>query len=599
MEELKYPFDSQFLLTKQKKMKRELCQQDKCNIKVKIAILSGATIGETQNILELFLLNYGIEPSFWQGDYNRYYEDAVFENQSLAEFTPELIYIHITNRNIIEIIDYKIKQDNCNLPDAQSTFMHFKKVLDALHDNYRCPVIINNFEQLPYRVMGNADVWHPLGEMNLINEVNRQLYEYVRKVDGIYINDLNYEAAYYGLERWFDNSLWYMYKYPFAIDAIPLVCFNIANIIKAIFGKNKKVIVTDLDNTLWGGVIGDDGLENIELGLQTPKGIAYQDFQKYLKKLSKRGITLTICSKNDENIAKSGLQHTAGILTVDDFISIKANWDPKSENIKKIISELNVMPNSVVFLDDNPVERDQVKSYLRSVSIPYLNKVDEFRKVLDQSGFFEIISITEDDLHRNEYYKQNVIRSQEEQNFNDYGEYLDSLEMTVSFDNINPTNITRVVQLINKTNQFNLTTKRYTDDELQLYLEKPEHMGICAKLIDKFGDNGIVTILLGKKENNNLHISNWLMSCRVFKRELEYALFDIIVEYCTKNGIMTITGEYIPSEKNKLVSEFYGSIGFSKIEKIDNVDIWKYKIPYSYINLNKHIKNVEGGILDE
>lgn len=595
MDELKYPFDSQFLLKKQKRIKRELCQNGKSNIKVKIAILSGATIGETQNILELFLLNYGIEPSFWQGDYNRYYEDAVFKNQSLVEFAPDLIYIHVTNKNVIEIIDYKIKQENYILPDAQSVFMHFKKLLDALHNNYCCPIIINNFEQLPYRVMGNADVWHPLGEMNLINEVNHQLYEYVRNTDGIYINDLNYEAAYYGLERWFDNSLWYMYKYPYSIDAIPMVCFNIANIIKAIFGKNKKVIVTDLDNTLWGGVIGDDGKDNIEIGLQTPKGMAYQDFQKYLKKLSKRGITLTISSKNDENIAKSGLLHTSGILTADDFISIKANWDPKSENIKKIISELNVMPDSVVFLDDNPVERDQVKSNLQSVSIPYLNKVEEYRKVLDQSGFFEIISITEDDLHRNEYYKQNTIRIHEEQNFNDYGEYLDSLEMTAVFDNINSDNIARVAQLLNKTNQFNLTTKRYTEEELQLFLEKPEHLGVCAKLIDKFGDNGIVTVLLGKKENKNLYISNWLMSCRVFKRDLEYALFDIIVEYCINNEIKTIIGEYIPSEKNKIVSEFYGSIGFSKLEKRDDVEIWRYKIPYSYIKLNNHIKNDERG----
>ena len=590
MKELEYPFDSQQLLNKKKRFKRELLEQQKEYVEKRIAILSGSTIGETQGILELFLLNHGIKPTFYLGDYNRYYEEGTFENPQLKKFSPDFIYLHVTNKNVLEIIDTDIKQNNHQLPSAEVVFHHFQEVIKSVSIRYHCPVITNNFEAIPYRILGNADVWHPLGELNLINEVNQLLYQYTRNTEGIYINDLNYEAAFYGLERWFDNSLWYLYKYPYAMDAIPLVCFNIANIIKAILGKNQKVIAVDLDNTLWGGIIGDEGAENIALGTETPQGMAFLDFQKYLKKIGNKGIALTVCSKNEDNIARTGLLHASSVLNAEDFVTIKANWNPKSENLEDIAREINVMQDSLVFLDDNPAEREQVGTMLPDVKIPEILRVEEYRDVLDRAGYFETVKLNQDDLHRTEYYKQNTIRRDEEQKYKDYGDYLDALDMTAIFEKIADNNLARVTQLINKTNQFNMTTKRFTQEELVDFLEKKERFGLCGRLSDKYGDNGIVTVLLGEREGNIFRIINWIMSCRVFKRELEYALFDELIRYCRLHQLDTITGIYTHTLKNKSVEDFYSSLGFISINKGENSETWVYNIPTEIHIMNHHIK---------
>lgn len=590
MKELDYPFDSNSLLINKKRLRRVLLDQSKEFSQKKIAILSGSTVGELQDILELFLLNNSIQATFLQGNYHRYYEESVFENQALQEFSPDFIYLHLTNKNVLEIIDHGNNQSKYQLPSAEMIFDHFKEVLDALISRFPCSIIVNNFEPLPYRTLGNADVWHPFGELNLINEVNRLLYQYARDKDNLYINDLNYEAAYFGLEKWFDHTIWYLYKYPFSMEAIPWVSFNIANIIKAILGKNKKALVTDLDDTIWGGIIGEIGAEHIQLGPESPKGIAYQDFQKYLKKINRIGIALAICSKNEYDTAMTGLMHPAGVLKQEDFLIKKANWLPKSENISDIANELNILPDSIVFLDDNPAERELVRGTLPEVKVPELQNVEEYRTVLDKSGYFELVKLTQEDLQRNEYYKQNLFRKQVELKYNDYGDFLSALHMEAVFEAIDSRTIGRVTQLINKTNQFNLTTIRYTQEELDVFLKDPLNLGLCGSLIDKFGDNGIVTVLIGRIEGENFRIMNWIMSCRVFKRELEYALFDELLEFCRSNKINSLTGEYIPTLKNKIFEDFYKSLGFQWSRQKENVQIWEYIIPEQIYEKNKHIK---------
>lgn len=334
MELLEYPFDSEYILKKKRSLKKELLKKENL-IEKKIAILSGATVGELQNILELFLLNQGIKPVFYQGSYNRYFEEIVYDNIKLKEFHPDIIYIHTMVKNII---DFPTPFESIGEVEKKINLCinQFKAILGTIQAEFNCPVVQNNFEYLPYRIMGNADSYRSDGMLNYINLLNQEIYKYTRDNENIFINDLNYQAAWYGLEKWFDNTSWYLYKYPFAINAIPLVSHNLANIIKSILGKNKKAIAVDLDNTLWGGVIGDDGIEGIELGLETAKGIAHLEFQKYLKNLSQLGIALNICSKNEESLAKNGFKHTSSILKEDDFIVIKANWDNKDTNIKKV-----------------------------------------------------------------------------------------------------------------------------------------------------------------------------------------------------------------------------------------------------------------------
>lgn len=584
---LEYPFDSQMILNKLKRLKRELLSEKEITSKIKIAILSGSTIGEMQNVLELFLLNHGIKAEFFQGDYNRYYEDTVFKNTALTEFNPDFIYLHITCKNISGYTD---RRGLKAFPNADVVFEHFRQVIENGKENYHCSVIVNNFEMLPYRVMGNSDCWSEYGELNLIHEVNQRLYQYVRHTKNVYINDLNYEAAMFGLEKWHDNSLWYMYKYPFSINAIPYVAFNIANIIKSVQGKNQKLIITDLDNTLWGGVIGDDGVENIKLGIETAAGMAYQEFQMYLGKISDRGIAVSICSKNEKAIALNGLQHPASILHEEDFVSIMANWEPKSVNVKKILMDINLTEDSAVFLDDNPAEREEVSNDLTKLTIPELTNVDNYRDILDHSGFFEITRFTDADKKRRQYYQQNVISKNEMDLFSDYGAYLDSLNMTAYFDTINEKNITRVTQLLNKTNQFNLTTERFSEEKLIDYLQQNEHIGICGRLKDKFGDNGITTVILLEVNGTELAIFNWVMSCRVFKREFELAVFDKIVETALGLQLNRLIGTYVPTEKNKPVMDLYQKLGFVKKGEREKKIDWVLENITILEKKNKHLK---------
>ena len=597
MNELEYPFDSQYILTKYRKLKRELLADAGSYPVLKIAILCGATVGIFQDVLELFLLNNGFRPEFYCGDYNRYYEEGTFGTTALDDFKPDIVYYHISVRNILQLLEKGIEQKTYVAPSAETLSNYIEQALRGVQNRYSCKVIVNNFELLPYRVMGNADCYHPLGESKLIQDVNHLLATIAQQNENIYLNDLNYQSAYYGLERWFDNSLWYLYKYPFAMDAIPSVAYNVSNIVKSFQGKNKKMLVLDLDNTLWGGIIGDDGVENLSLGSETPKGMLYSDFQKYIKKLMRKGVAIAVCSKNEEEIAISGFTHPASILSYEDFVMFKANWLEKPFNIEAIASETNILTDSIVFADDNPAERKLVSDVLPSIGVLPLDIPENYLRVLDSSGYFEITSITQDDLKRNEYYKKNELRKEASSQYSDYSEYLISLNMSASFRKINPSNISRVVQLINKTNQFNMTTRRFTESELQEYLKVNQHYGICASLQDKFGDNGIVTLALFRIESTCLYLDNWIMSCRVFQRNLEYALFDKLIDFCKENKLTTIVGLFKPTEKNKVVSNFYQSLDFLFDSKVEDVEKWIFKIS-DYKEKATGIKS-EGGFYDE
>jgi FkbH-like protein len=584
MKELKYPFDSAQVLQKKKSIRRQLLENPELLTK-KVAILGGSTVGETKNILELFLLHHGIRPVFWEGHYNRFYEEAVFGDAELVSFAPDIVYIHTSNKNI----EYPAPGET---PDAvqaraEAILARFTQVWEAVRERLHCPVIQNNFEEPPWRALGNSDAVSPSGGVHFINELNRMFSNYAQAGSGLYINDLHYQASWYGLERWYDNAQWYMYKYPFALDAIPLVCHNIANIVKSVFGKNKKALVLDLDNTLWGGVIGDDGVENIRLGPETPDGMAFTDFQKYVKALSGTGISLNVCSKNEENTALQGFGHPSSILKRDDFIVFKADWQNKDQNIAEVAGILNVLPESLVYADDNPVERELARVSLPGLAVPELANPEDYVRILDQSGYFEVTALSADDRKRNEYYKANALRQEEQSRFADYDAYLQSLNMLCNLEPFGETNMQRVAQLINKTNQFNLTTRRYTGEEVRQYGRQEGHITLSATLNDKYGDNGIVSVLMACVKGDTAEIDLWVMSCRVFKRNLELAVFDELVRQCRQKGVLKIKGTYIRTNKNSLVEELYGTLGFKTVQRKEDRGVWEYAVPHAYQNMNR------------
>lgn len=543
-----------------------------------------------RNILDLFLLNYEIKAEFYESEYNQYYQEAMFDPRELVNFKPDIIFIHTSNRNIKNYP--KVRDTLVQITDKlESEYQEFERMWDHLEETYQCPIIQNNMEMPSYRLLGNRDVSDFHGRVNFIQRLNEKFYEYARLHSNFYINDINYLSACYGLDKWSDPFYWHMYKYSLAVPAIPNLAFNVANIIKAIYGMNKKALVLDLDNTLWGGVVGDDGAENLEIGQETSTGQAYSEFQSYVKQLKDIGVMLNISSKNEEKSAIAGLNHPDGVLKPDDFILIKANWEPKSKNIADMAKELNILEGSLVFVDDNPAEREIVRQELPTVVVPEVSSVEEYIREIDKQGYFEVTNLSADDLERNRMYKENVERTKAEHSFGNYSDYLLSLQMKAVIKPFETIYMSRIAQLTNKSNQFNLTTRRYSQSEIEQISTDSRYITLYGKLEDKFGDNGVVTVAIGKVEENVCHMELWLMSCRVLKRDMEFALMDTLVDVCKKKNIFIIKGYYYPTAKNAMVKEFYAGLGFDKIsEDSEGNTIWSFNILSGYQNKNQVIQ---------
>lgn len=587
-----YPFDSGYLLKKQKSIRKELKNDGKKRIPVKIAILGGSTANAVADQLELFLLNYGIEPQFYLSEYAQFWQDAMFPPNELTEFKPDLVYFHTTNRNIMK---YPAISDSAETVASiiENQFGYFKQAWENVREKFGCPIIQNNFELPAFRLLGNKDCSDFHGRVRTINELNRLFAEYAEQNKNFYINDINYLSACYGLDKWADNTVWQMYKYALALPAVPVLASNIAAIIKAIYGKNKKVLALDLDNTLWGGIVGDDGVEGIKIGMELPQGQVYSEFQEYIKLHKDIGVLLTVCSKNEQENAIAGLNHPAGTLKPDDFTVIKANWEPKDRNLLETAQELSLLPESFVFADDNPAERAIVRGQIAGAAVPEMDGAENYIRILDRNRYFEVVSLSEDDKSRTEMYKANAQRASLEKSFSDYGEYLDSLEMNAEIKPFAPLYFQRIAQLTNKSNQFNLTTRRFTESEISAAATDPNKITLYGKLADKFGDNGVVSVVIGQVDGEILHLDLWLMSCRVLKREMEFAMLDEVVSAAKARGVTKIIGHYLPTAKNGMVKELYGSFGFAKTSETDEETLWELETA-GYVPKTKHIQ-VNGG----
>ncbi len=599
MKELEYPFDSDFLLKKRKKIKEYLLKNlSEPEIRVKIGILGGSTTKDIVSMLEIFLLNFGITPEFYESGYNQYWQDVMFPNPELDKFQPDIIYIHTSNRNIES---YPGVENTASEIDGllEKEYARFYEMWERIRRSYHSVIIQNNFEYPYYRLLGNRDGYDIHGKTYFIRRLNQKFYEYAQNTEGFYIHDINYISSAYGLKEWSDPFYWYMYKYSLCFQAIPEFAYNLANIIKALYGKNKKAVAVDLDNCLWGGVVGDDGIENLKMGSEEAVGEAYLAFQKYLKELKSLGILLTVNSKNDLENAIKGLRHPDCALKPEDFQILKANWNRKSQNLSEIAKELNILEESIIFLDDSPAECEEVRCCFPEVAVVEMKAVEHFIQDVDRGGYFELVNYSQEDVKRNQMYQQNKQRKEAEKGYLSYEEYLMSLKMVATIGIFEPVYIERIVQLINKTNQFNLTTRRYTKKEIETISESKNYLHLYGKLDDRFGENGIVTVIIGRKEQDLLHIELWTMSCRVFKRGLEYAMFDTLVGFCKKEKISAIKGYYYPSAKNSMVKDFYGELGFAKVKEEDGGTEWKYRVQSLYKRKNNIIeireKTTNGG----
>lgn len=593
LKELEYPFDSEYILKKSRHLKKTLLADGSARMEKRIAVLGGSTTHDVIRILELFLLNQGIAPVFYESEFGQYWEDAMFGNEELDSFGPDLIYIHTGIRNI-----RNWPAVGCSREEAdqllEQEYEHFHTMWEQIRTRWKCPVIQNNMEYPFYRLLGNQDGVNPAGKTDFVNRLNIRFADYAARTDNFYINDINYQSAVYGLDVWSDPFYWHMYKYALCLKAIPWLALNVSNIIKSIYGKNRKSLVLDLDNTLWGGIVGDDGVENLQIGRETSMGQVYSEFQEYVKSLKDIGVMLNVDSKNEESNALAGLNHPDGILRPEDFILIKANWEPKSENILKIAEEMNILPDSLVFADDNPAEREIVRVHAPGVAVPEIGMPEQYIRVLDHNGYFEVTGLSEDDRKRNDMYRANALRASQQASFTDYGAYLESLQMRALIRPFESVYMARIAQLTNKSNQFNLTTRRYTQAQIEQTAQREDCITLYGKLEDRFGDNGVVSVVIGHEAcdtgEKELHLDLWLMSCRVLKRDMEYAMMDTLVDSCEARNIRVIYGYYYPTAKNGMVKDFYGRMGFEPVGEKDGGTVWKFVIPENYEKKNRYIR---------
>lgn len=445
----------------------------------------------------------------------------------------------------------------------------------AIRAKTRAPCIIQNLVAQESTWLGSLDRNIPGSALWLMDSVNARIGEHVAESPD-YLFDCEHLASQIGATNWHDPGMWYVAKLGFSQTAVPYFAHRLAALVAAAKGKSRRVLVLDLDNTLWGGVIGDDGVEGIRVGQGSAVGEAFFDVQRMAALLKSRGVILAVSSKNDEAVAKLAFeQHSGMSLRFDDFAAFRANWDDKASNIRHIGRMLNLGLDSFVVVDDNPAEREIVRRTLPEVAVPEIGSDPaEYARIVMAAGYFESVSFNEEDRQRAQMYRENAKRAGAMEIVADMDAYLASLEMQLRLRPFDKPGRARIVQLINKSNQFNLTTRRYSAAEIEAMEQDGGIFTLQASLKDKFGDNGMISVVICRPNSNDWVIDTWLMSCRVLKRRVEEQILEFVLARAREAGVKCLKGVYRPTAKNGLVKNHYRDLGFEPGERCDEEEVW-------------------------
>jgi FkbH-like protein len=590
--QLAYPFDVAAITRRRRKLVAELAGRGGLT-EARVALLGGSTTSNLKEMLELFLLDAGIRPSFYESEYSKYEEDVMLDDTALRAFAPQVAIIHTTWVNARG--PAPLESGDLVAERARSELARFEAMWSRLAE-MGCTIVQNNFDIPLERSLGHLDGSRPFGLSHFLRRLNLGMAETAARHPRVVIHDIDHLSALIGLDRWHDRNYWFNYKLAVSPAATVALGHSLAALIRAIYGKTRKCLVLDLDNTLWGGVIGDEGVEGLRLGRETPEGEAYTAFQEYCLGLKKRGVLLAVCSKNEPATAQEGFAHPDSVLKLEDFSAFKAGWGPKHEAIQEIAHELNIGLDSFVFADDNPAERALVAAQLPMVAVPDIGSDPaRYVELLDRQLYFEPLGISADDVKRSEMYASNVQRNLASAAFSNYGEFLDSLQMKAEVGPFVPTYIERIAQLTNKSNQFNLTTRRYTVAEMDALRTDPAWVTLYGRLADKFGDNGLITVVTAKEDGEDLRIDLWLMSCRVLKRDMELVMLDELVMQARARGVRWLRGEYLRTARNGMVADHYEKLGFEQVRKDDASSEWRLDVRAVAGPRNTHIREILRG----
>jgi FkbH-like protein len=530
---------------------------------VRLALLGSCTVSHLLPGIRLGALRRGILLEVYLGPYGLYRQELADATSGLHEFRPDIVCFSFDAAHLVAATG------NGNATDMIEVMASCWK---AAQNAFQCTVIQQTALPRIPALMGNHEDRLPDSPAHLLQQINHSLREQAPQ-HGVALLAVDTWASESGIATWFDAALWYSSKQEIHPRASMLYGDQLGRLLAALRGRSAKCLVLDLDNTLWGGVIGDDGVHGIALGQGSPAGEAFVAFQRYVGQLAKRGVLLAVCSKNDYNNAIAPFEtHPEMALQQADISCFVANWQDKAENLRHIAETLNIGLDSLVFVDDNPAERRLVRSELPMVAVPELPEDPaSYIECVANAGYFEAVEITVEDQRRTHLYRANASREALRQTSTDLGSYLRGLNMELHWNSFDEMGFKRIVQLINKTNQFNLTTTRYTDAEVDAVMKNTSAMTLQLRLTDIHGDNGMIGVVIGKRdENRALVIDSWLMSCRVLGRGVEDATLNLITERAKEMRCVSIIGMHRPSAKNQMVRQHYARLGFDLVQELDD-----------------------------
>jgi FkbH-like protein len=538
----------------------------------RLGVLASATFDLLAEQIPTAAARHGVAVELLLADYDQVTQTALDTNSVFSRNKPDALLVAVDHRWLQ--LDHELGDPRARLGSALE---QLRGVIAGLKTNVGAPIILQTLPVPPHTLFGSFDRAHAGSLRALIDALNAALVPLAAET-GSYLLDVAALAERVGTDVWFDPVQHFAYKLPFAAECAPAYADMLGRLLGAIRGKARKCLVLDLDNTLWGGVIGDDGLEGIVVGEGSPVGEAHLAVQRYAKALRARGVILAVSSKNDDETARAPFAAYPDMLLRESDITVfQANWLDKPTNLEAIARALNIGLDALVLLDDNPAERAQVRAALPMVAVPELpGDPSWFPWFLSSAGYFESVSFSEEDAARAGAYAADGARAEVQAQARDLGDYLSSLQMRITIGPFDAIGRARIAQLINKSNQFNLTTRRYTESEIAALDD--DVFTARVRLSDRFGDMGMIGVIIARPttyaDEAAWDLDTWLMSCRVLGRRVEEAMLAHVADTAKAKGVRWLIGRYIPTAKNGMVAEHYARLGFREIERPETGTRW-------------------------
>ncbi len=531
-----------------------------------LAVLGDCATQHLATALRGYGVSVGMRLNVFDADYDQIDAQVMAPDSELYRFAPQGVLLQMCTEKLQEAFYDRPPEARASF--AEDTYARIRQIWSRIGSRIPATVLQCNFPLIDDGVFGQFGNKTEQSFLFQQRKLNYLLMQGCQEAKNTFLIDLDALQTALGRSTFADPKLYYVAKMPISLAALPAAAKLVVDVVRSLQGAVKKCLVLDLDNTLWGGVIGDDGLSGIQIG-ELGTGHAFSDFQKWLKELKNRGILLTVCSKNNEDTAKEPFEkHPEMVLRLEDFSMFVANWEDKARNIRTIQQALNIGMDSMVFLDDNPFERELVRTMIPEITVPELPEDPAlYLQYLRGLDLFETASYSREDAGRTEQYREKAQRAAFEAAFQSYDDYLEALQMRASAAAFDPFHYPRIAQLTQRSNQFNLRTVRYTEAEIEALAQDDSRIGLYFTLKDKFGDHGLISVVvLEKQPEDTLFISEWLMSCRVLKRGMEEFIVDKILSVAAQQGFRRVVGEYIPTPKNAMVKDLYEQLGFARLE---------------------------------